>query len=72
MYLDPSENTFVAADGSVDIGMFFITNGYPARRFFERYRGKGLDRIDVDGLEDGLRTTENDRRIAGDVCLELG
>lgn len=49
--------------------MLSITKCYPAGSLFDRYRGKGIDCVDVDCLDDGLRAAEKDGRVAGDVCL---
>lgn len=45
------------------------TNCNLARCFVKRYGLEGICVIDVNRLEERLRTAEDNQRVAGDVCL---
>jgi hypothetical protein len=45
------------------------TNGDSPRSLVDRYGFKDIGIVDVDRLEECLRTAEDDQRVAGDVCL---
>jgi hypothetical protein len=51
--------------------MALIAESDPSGGLFECYCRERLDCIDIDSLNNGLRTREDDRRIARDVCLEM-
>jgi hypothetical protein len=62
--LPPTQYSLVSSDWLVDVDMIRVTQSNLARGLLKRYRGEGFDGIDVDGLQDILRTGEDDRGIA--------
>lgn len=67
--LDPSEHTFIPPDWAINVDIVRVAQCNAPSVLIECDRREGIDRIDVDSLENGLGTGEDDRRIAGDVCL---
>ena len=69
MKLDPSEHTFFPPDRSINVDIVWVAQCNAPSVLIECDRREGIHRIDVDGLENGLGTGEDDCCIAGDVCL---
>lgn len=69
--MSPPQYTFVSADGSVNVDTVGIAEGYATSGLLDCYRREGIDGVNVDGLENGLRVRENDGGIARDVGLEF-
>lgn len=51
--------------------MAIVAERDPAGGLLECYGNEDVDGIDVDGLENRLRPTEDNGRIARDICLPL-
>ena len=70
MNLAPAQQAFVATFRFINVDIVGVTESYSPRSLFEGYRGKGIDCVNVDRLQDSLRTGEDDRGLSRNVCLE--
>lgn len=67
--MNPSEHTILSAKRLVNVDIILIAQGNATGGLVDCYRDEVFDGVDVNGLENGLRTSEDDGGIPGDVCL---
>lgn len=63
------EHALLFAQRPVNVDMGLVPDGNPARSLIDRHRFQTFCTINIEGLDDFLCISEDDKSIAADVCL---